>query len=644
MSTHSLSHPVNKYFPYNTLRPYQELFIDTVYNSVSSRSHLVMEGVNGLGKTIAVLSAVLPIVKEEGYKVLYCTRTHKQMDRVVEELKAISKRVKISGISIRGRQEMCFNPLITRHASDAATAMEICDQLKQRELCPFYENLDRNAERRSELQLVFESRPFMATEVLEICKHEKICPYELTKLCLGQVDVVALSYIYAFHPIIRGSFFKHFNKPISDFILILDEAHNLPGIAVELAGDQLTLFSIRQAQQEAKKYGHSDIETFCISLEHIVRKISESVEGEVPVNPTLFLETLKDETGVDEQLNFFDYMCALGNTIRKELLTKGRYPRSVIHRVGRFLLNWLQTSADPAFTHILVKYEAKSGTLSSRLEIVSLEPRRIIEPIVSSVHCTISISGTLEPLKSYVKITGLPSTTCCKAVPSPFPEEHILTLSCLGVTTSLNERTPKMYKKLVGKLAEIVRYTPANVGIFTASFDVLEGLLEADLEELIDKPLLQEKRGMRSKENDQLVTKFKLYAERGGAVLLGVEGGRSSEGADFPGKQMESVAIVGVPYMEPTPRVNAQIRYYETQFPRHGHEYGYIIPAIRKAAQAAGRPIRTLEDKGAIIFLDYRFSTRYCRYYLPLWIRKNIKNIPDENGAVAKELVLFFGL
>lgn len=127
------------------------------------------------------------------------------------------------------------------------------------------------------------------------------------------------------------------------------------------------------------------------------------------------------------------------------------------------------------------------------------------------------------------------------------------------------------------------------------------------------------------------------------AVLLGVEGGRSSEGADFPGKQLESVAIVGVPCMEPTPRVNAQIQYYESQFPGHGHEYGYLVPALRKASQAAGRVIRTLEDRGAIILLDYRFSTKYCRRYLPLWIRKNMKTVPDEDGAIAKELILFFG-
>jgi DNA excision repair protein ERCC-2 len=107
---------------------------------------------------------------------------------------------------------------------------------------------------------------------------------------------------------------------------------------------------------------------------------------------------------------------------------------------------------------------------------------------------------------------------------------------------------------------------------------------------------------------------------------------------------MNSVVVVGVPYAEPTPRVKAQIKYYENRFPGKGREYGYILPALKKASQAAGRPIRTLEDRGAIIFLDYRFATSYCQRFLPNWIRRNMKTLPDEDGSIAKELMLFFGV
>jgi DNA excision repair protein ERCC-2 len=105
---------------------------------------------------------------------------------------------------------------------------------------------------------------------------------------------------------------------------------------------------------------------------------------------------------------------------------------------------------------------------------------------------------------------------------------------------------------------------------------------------------------------------------------------------------MNSVVVVGVPYAEPTPRVKAQIEYYEKRFPKLGREYGYILPAMKKASQAAGRPIRTLEDRGAIIFLDYRFATNYCRSFLPLWVRNGLKLLPNRDGVLASELQAFF--
>jgi len=97
-----------------------------------------------------------------------------------------------------------------------------------------------------------------------------------------------------------------------------------------------------------------------------------------------------------------------------------------------------------------------------------------------------------------------------------------------------------------------------------------------------------------------------------------------------------------VSYAEPSPRVKAQISYFEKCFPGLGREYGYVLPAMRKASQAAGRPIRTLEDKGAIVFLDHRFATFYCQRFLPLWIRRDLKTLPNSDNAIAHEISRFF--
>ncbi len=633
---------VEEFFPYSSIRPYQDLFINTIFEAVENQQHVLIEGSNGLGKTISALSACLPLAKEHDLQILYVAKTHRQHERVIEELGAIAKRQDLSGLSVRGRTDMCFHPFIVRHAPDATSAMEICELLKARHECPYYENIEEKEERFSDLKEHIASRPYKASEVQEVCKAQRFCAYELVKKALPDVDVLALSYMYVFDPSVRGVFLKHLGRPLDRTILIIDEAHNLPQTAVEIASDSLTLFAMRQAELEAKKFRRHDMVELAGELHALTERMAARVEKETYVSPPELIESLTKAVDIDDPQAFFEEVHRAGGLIKQQLLTQGKHPRSFIHRIGEFLLKWLVTNGDVAYTHVLSRYISRTGAPSAKFEVVALDPAKITEPVLSSTYCSVNMSGTLQPLEAYVKVTHLPPSTVCEAVPSPFPKEHILSLACCGVTTAMEQRTPAMYRKFVNRITEVVDNTPANVGVFAASYEVLERLRQAGIEDCLDKPLLCERRGMKSRENERLISKFKSYAKRGGAVLLGVQGGRSSEGADYPGDQMNAVAVVGVPYAEPTPKVNAQVRYFEQRFYGHGREYGYVIPALKKASQAAGRPIRTLEDRGAIIFLDHRFATPYCQHYLPVWLRRGMKTLPDQDNAIAIELKKFY--
>jgi DNA excision repair protein ERCC-2 len=138
-----------------------------------------------------------------------------------------------------------------------------------------------------------------------------------------------------------------------------------------------------------------------------------------------------------------------------------------------------------------------------------------------------------------------------------------------------------------------------------------------------------ERQKVRSTDQDKLLDKFKSMGLKGGAVLVGVMGGRFSEGEDYPGNEMNSVVIVGVPYPKPTEKVESQIEYYDMVFPGRGKEYGYVLPAMRKASQAAGRPFRNLDDRGVVVFMDYRYSTRYLANLLPEWIRSRLRSVEE---------------
>jgi DNA excision repair protein ERCC-2 len=305
----------------------------------------------------------------------------------------------------------------------------------------------------------------------------------------------------------------------------------------------------------------------------------------------------------------------------------------------------LQTSDKENYLHVLTrgKNDRKhAGIGSAYLEIVCLDPAQITSSVISSVHSSISMSGTLEPIECYIDVVGLSKDTKGYIFDSPFPKRNIKIIICTGVSTALNERSSLMYQKLSVRIAETVNSTPINTGVFAASYDVLDGLMESGLRDLVSKPLFVEESESTSARNDNLIELFRRGASDGGGVLLGVQGGRNSEGLDLPGDLLSTVVVVGVPYARPTPRVAASIDYYEGKFPKKGKEYGYDIPAVRKAAQAAGRAFRSTDDRGVAIFLDQRFARAPCNILLPSWIRESCKVLPDEDGLISRELDSFY--
>ncbi|MDR0471205.1 MAG: ATP-dependent DNA helicase [Nitrososphaerota archaeon] len=632
---------VQEFFPYDKARPHQDEFITTVNKALNDRKSVLIEGSNGLGKTISALSAVLPIAVKKDLKVLYVARTHRQHDRVIDELRAIYKQHPISGVSIRGRNEMCLNVFASKGASDSRSLMEVCEMLKSKGRCPYHTNVQNRSWEYLQMQQEVARRPYMGSEILRSCKKKELCAYDLVKGALSEARVIALSYLYVFDPIIRTAFLKNLETELSKIILVVDEAHNLPETAIDISGSQLTSFVMKAAETEAERYDYRDIEQFIHYFRNEIETLTDKIHKE-EIIPTSRIKSIIDKGGIQNPRSFFEHIHETGLAIRKTMLAEGRNPRSYINSVGEYLQKWIETAEDDSYINVASRYFTKEGNKTGKLEIAALDPSKITAPVFSSTYANVIMSGTLQPLEAYARITHLSQDTVQFLAPSPFPKEHVFSAVCSGVTTSMENRTSKMYQTMIERINEVVNSTPTNTGIFAASFQVLNALLSEGLEEKLLKPLYCEKSGMTSKANEKLVQDFKLCGDRGGAVFLGVQGGRTSEGVDFPGNQMNSVLVVGVPYAEPTPRVRAQIDYYERCFPGRGREYGYTLPAMKKSTQAAGRPIRTLEDKGAIVFLDYRFGSAYCKSFIPSWITNGMKTLPDKPGVLGDEVRAFF--
>jgi DNA excision repair protein ERCC-2 len=102
-------------------------------------------------------------------------------------------------------------------------------------------------------------------------------------------------------------------------------------------------------------------------------------------------------------------------------------------------------------------------------------------------------------------------------------------------------------------------------------------------------------------------------------VGFAVMGGIFGEGIDLAGERLLGAIVVGVGL----PQVCLErelIRKWFDKNERQGFEYAYVYPGMNKVLQAAGRVIRTENDRGLVLLIDERFSqSRYRRLFPMEW-------------------------
>lgn len=363
---------------------------------------------------------------------------------------------------------------------------------------------------------------------------------------------------------------------------------------------------------------------------------------ETTIDPAYFLEEIELSCNEDLDDEFFADMMDLGEAIRFRLAKQGKEPRSSLGRIGEFFFKLYDSIGKNDFSHSLQKQKfSESRDTFVTLNLNSLDPSKVIYPVLRDSYVSISMSGTIGNPDAYQMLTGIDKLkSMANLFPSPYSKKNIHSYVVKELTTMYNRRSPLMWTNIVKAIAAVANETPTNMGVFTPSYSILRELINHGLEREIDKPVIEIKSGMSSSENDKLVEKFKSMANKGGAILCSVLGGRSSEGADFPGVFMQSVAVVGIPYAPPTVKSQAQINYLESKFPGNGRLLAYQIPAINRASQAAGRPVRSLEDRAFILLIDFRFNSAAVSNLLPQWLRQSmdtVANDPEKIGNLASK-------
>ncbi|MFX0019111.1 MAG: helicase C-terminal domain-containing protein [Promethearchaeota archaeon] len=647
------------FFPYEQFRQDQEVIIKQLENASKERKIILLSAPNGTGKTIMALSALLPLTYEKNLKIIYMCRTHAQNTRIIKELTKVSKlienkklNIKINGLSIRGRNEMCLNKTLLQLRLNPREAMSVCSDLRKNRNCAHYNNLIKKKDQYSDPKLIAPemlNKPIDAEELIYFCREKTFCPYYLSKFLLNEMNLVICNYQWLFNPYIRFNFLKFVGKELQECILVIDECHNLIQVATEINSERISPYLLRLCLRDLELYNSPILlQNFVnLLLNHLEKKAKNLNVDEKEIEPETFLENLNKSLGLTslKQLeNLINDLLDFGTSIHEERIANGEFSRNNIGSLAEFWIKWVNTYLLPNYFFCYSIKQIK-GRKSVSIEIVALDPRDITIPILKDCFTCLNLSGTVNPYVFNKLIGFKESGKTYKGIiaASPFSNKNVKAIITEGVDTKRANRIPRMFKKMIGKINEVLQCTPANVGIFCASYRILNALIENGIESIVqknNKKLFIEEPGLSASENAALIGHFKSMSSNGGAVLLGVCGGRNSEGEDYPGNSMNSVVVAGFPYHLPTPRVNAKIKYYDKVFNKQGWNFAYLYPAVQRANQASGRPIRKIKDKGAIIFMDTRFKDK--SKWISDWIRSELKVIPDKAGEITKNLHIFW--
>jgi Rad3-related DNA helicase len=156
---------------------------------------------------------------------------------------------------------------------------------------------------------------------------------------------------------------------------------------------------------------------------------------------------------------------------------------------------------------------------------------------------------------------------------------------------------------------------PGNYLAFFSSFDYLEQAADAFAARHPDVPTWRQARRMSELERAVFLERF---AAGGRGIGFAVLGGAFGEGVDLPGERLIGafVATLGLPQLNP---VNEQLRQRMQTMFGAGYDYTYLYPGIQKVVQAAGRVIRTEQDRGTVWLIDDRFARPEVLDLLPAW-------------------------
>ena len=559
-------------FPYKYRAGQKELAV-SVYRALARKRNLFIQAPTGIGKT---LSVVYPSLKSmgngNGEKLFYLTA------------KTITRSVAENCFFLLRERGMLFTTV-------TITAKEKLCPLEKTEcnpdVCPYAKgHFDRVND--AVFDILHEQQGITRKIILDYAEKYQVCPFEFCLDISSWADGIICDYNYVFDPNARlKRYFADGNQ--GDYLFLIDEAHNLVSRAREMFSACLVkedILLVKKIIKGRSRKLERELERCNRNLLELKR---ESAEYRVLPDANLLASNL---LGVMGEFDSF-------------LEEEKEFPERELVLQFYFDLRHFLNMYDGLDDHYRIYTElGEDGNF--RLYLFCIDPSRCLNACLEKGIAGIFFSATMIPVMYYKKLlSGNPEDFAVYAN-SPFDREKRLILVAKDVSSRYTRRNKAEFGKVADYIMMLAQSHVGNYMVFFPSYRYME-VVEQILDERYDGSFrwqMQTKR-MTEEEREEFLALFEEKREQS-FVGLCVLGGIFSEGIDLKAERLEGTIIVGTGLPMVCSEQEILMQYFADQG-ENGYDYAYQYPGMNKVLQAAGRVIRTAQDRGVILLLDDRF-------------------------------------
>ncbi|XP_076681312.1 Fanconi anemia group J protein homolog isoform X1 [Andrena cerasifolii] len=611
-------------------------------------------------------------------KIYYGTRTHKQIEQVVRELKKTCYRHKKMTI-LSSRNQTCLQES-TRNKTELCN--DLLDPVKHIG-CPYYNERNKKtlatfpAAERYGLGPVWDIEDLVA-----IGKDESACPYFAARSLMEYADIIFCPYNYIINPDIRESM----QLDLQNQVIILDEAHNIEDICRNEASKDFREDDLRAVAVECKSLAkqrqkhdfttYNNLNLYLLQLADFLKTItldkvdynSDNRSSRYWTGAELFELFNMHKLG-DSAYNSFHaaYIAAMANLQEVKEENRQMSVKPVISdaakRIMEKLVFAMRMITSKEFTNDYracvtetTEKDVKSVTEDSwidlkngtsqrvrTLKLLCMNPGVTFSPLAESARSIILASGTLTPTASFQSElnTKFPHILNTAHV---IPKDQVYA-TCVprgpnGTTlraTYQNVNSWSFQDELGHVLLDICETVPHGVLCFFSSYNVMNTQMDRWKQNSTWSKIVATKQVfIEPRKRTDLTAIMNYYREvirdtadgpKGGingALFLAVFRGKVAEGIDFKDNEARCVVTVGIPFtVLKNPEIQMKREYNDLNTTRgllKGSDW-YVIQAFRALNQALGRCLRHINDWGAVLLVDERFLQQANKEYLPKWVK-----------------------